>query len=134
MISVALMIGLRYTGQQKQISGETRLKLNIHDIQGSIVKDNDVYRLKDNTALKNLVLSSTTLWPGQSTRGHRHDGQEEVYYFVAGAGQMELNDQLINVAAGDIVLIEDNVFHKVYNLSDHEPLYFVCVFDGRRSH
>ena len=110
------------------------MKLNIHDIQGSIVKDNDVYRLKDNTSLKNLVVSSTTLWANQSTRGHRHEGQEEVYYFIDGSGQMELDNELINVTAGDIVLIQDNVFHKVYNNSDHHPLYFVCVFDGRRAH
>ena len=118
----------------KQINGETKLKLNIHDIQGSIVKDNDVYRLKDNTSLKNLIISSTTLWPDKSTRGHRHAGQEEVYYFISGNGQMELDEELINVSAGDVVLIKDDVFHKVYNLSDHEPLYFVCVFDGKRSH
>lgn len=110
------------------------MKLNIHDIQGNLVKDNEVYRLRDNNTLKNLVLSSTTLWPDQCTRGHRHAGQEEVYYFIAGNGQMELDYELINVTAGDIVLIKDDVFHKVYNLSDHEPLYFVCVFDGKRNH
>ena len=33
----------------------------------------------------------------------------------------------------DVVLIEDGVFHRVH-AGMYEELYFVCVFDGRRSH
>ena len=53
------------------------MKLNICDIEGEIVKDNETYLLKDNKTLKNLVLSSTLLHPGKETRGHAHDGQEK---------------------------------------------------------
>ena len=35
------------------------------------------------------------------------------------------------VSKGDIVLIEDDVHHKVSNTSKDE-LYFVCIFDGKR--
>lgn len=110
------------------------MKLNIYEIQGEVVKDNETYLLKDNKTLKNLVLSSTDLKPGQSTRGHKHEGQEEVYYFVSGVGVMELDDKVFPVQGGDVVLIEDGVFHKVYNKSSSHPLYFVCVFDGNRNH
>lgn len=58
------------------------IKHNIHDVGGEVVKDNETYLLKDNRTLRNLVLSSTKLYRGQSTRGHRHAGQEEVYFFV----------------------------------------------------
>jgi len=47
-------------------------------------------------------------------------------------GQMELDHKIFDVGPGDIVLIEDNVFHKVHNTGDY-GLYFVCVFDGRRA-
>ena len=55
------------------------MKHSLYDIGGEVVKDNETYVLKDNKTLKNLVLSSTELKPNQSTRGHKHPGQEEVY-------------------------------------------------------
>ena len=107
-------------------------KLNIFDIGGEVIKDNEVYKLKDNTSLNNLVVSSTDMKPLQSTNGHTHPGQEEVYYFVKGNGIMYLNDVPRDVGPGDVVLIEDGVHHRVE--SKEEGLYFVCVFDGNRSH
>ena len=109
------------------------MKVNMNDILGEIVKDNETYLLKDNKVLKNLVLSSTELKPRMSTRGHNHVGQEEVYLFVSGTGQIELDGVFHNVESNDIFLIEDGVFHRVHNNTD-QSLYFVCVFDGKRSH
>lgn len=102
-------------------------------IGGQIVKDNDVYTLRDNTDLKNLILSSTTLHAGKSTRGHKHEGQEEVYMFISGMGEMELDDRRFSVHAGDVVLIQDGVFHRVHNTTNAD-MYFICVFDGKRNH
>jgi len=109
------------------------MKININNIGGEIVKDNETYILKDNKLLKNLVLSSTLLKPKMSTRGHSHAGQEEVYYFIEGTGQIELDNVFHDVNPGDVFLIEDGVFHRVHN-NTNEPLYFVCVFDGKRNH
>ena len=66
------------------------LKFSEHDVGGEVIKDNETYLLKDNKTLKNLVLSSTKLYRGQSTRGHSHAGQEEVYFFVQGTGLMKI--------------------------------------------
>ena len=106
------------------------MKFDIKDIGGIVAKQDERYIVKDNTTLKNLVVSSTFLEANKSTSGHRHAGQEEVYYFVSGKGQMELDHKIFDVNSGDVVLIEDNVFHKVHNTGDY-GLYFVCVFDGR---
>ena len=108
-------------------------KLKIYNIGGETIKDNETYVLKDNKTLNNLVVSSTELHGLQSTRGHRHEGQEEVYYFVSGTGEMELDDEKFPVQGGDVVLIKDGVFHRVHNTSNTK-LYFVCVFDGKRNH
>ncbi len=108
------------------------MKVNVDNIGGDIVKDNETYLLKDNKLLKNLVLSSTDLKPNMSTRGHKHEGQEEVYYFVKGQGTMELDNKKIKVDPGDVVLIEDGVFHRVH--ANEQGCYFVCVFDGKRNH
>jgi hypothetical protein len=101
------------------------------EIGGLVVKQDDRYVVKDNTLLKNLILSSTRLNPGKQTTGHKHAGQEEVYMFMDGQGEMLLDEKRFAVKSGDIVLIEDGVFHRVYNTSESE-LYFICVFDGRR--
>ena len=109
------------------------MKYSAWDIGGTIVKEDQRYEVKDNTHLNNLVVSSTKLRAHKSTTGHRHAGQEEVYIFTKGSGQMELDHRIFDVTAGDTVLIEDNVFHKVHNNTDF-GLEFICVFDGRREH
>ena len=108
------------------------MKLNIDNIGGEIVKQDHRYTVRDNKTLKNLVVSSTDLNPNHSTSGHKHEGQEEVYFFLSGWGTMELDDKVIDVDEGDVVLIEDGVFHRVH--ADVDGLYFVCVFDGNRNH
>jgi oxalate decarboxylase/phosphoglucose isomerase-like protein (cupin superfamily) len=111
-------------------------KLNSHDIGGEVVKENETYLLKDNKTLNNLVLSSTKLYRNQSTRGHRHPGQEEVYFFVQGTGRMIVGDEdseSFAVSPGDIVLIPDGAFHRVINDGEMN-LLFNCVFDGKRNH
>ena len=106
------------------------------DVGGDVIKDDDTYVIKDNKTLKNLVLSSTKLYRGKSTRGHRHAGQEEVYFFVQGRGKMIVGDETsepFSVSPGDIVLIPDGAFHRVINDGDSN-LIFNCVFDGKRNH
>ena len=108
------------------------MKLSIDNIGGEIAKQDERYTVKDNTHLNNLVVSSTDLYAKMSTSGHSHAGQEEVYYFIKGSGKMELDDETFTVKAGDVVLIEDGVFHRVH--AGPRGIYFVCVFDGRRNH
>jgi mannose-6-phosphate isomerase-like protein (cupin superfamily) len=109
------------------------MKFSGYDVGGEIVKQDDRYTVKDNKSLKNLVVSSTRLHSGKSTSGHKHEGQEEVYNFIWGTGEMELDGERFTVQPGDIVLIEDGVFHRVHNTGAVD-LYFVCVFDGKRNH
>jgi mannose-6-phosphate isomerase-like protein (cupin superfamily) len=109
------------------------LKFHDSDIGGEVVKDNETYLLRDNKTLNNLVLSSTRLYRGQSTRGHSHSGQEEVYFFVQGTGMMLVGEQKFRVNAGDIILIPDGAFHRVINDGEIN-LLFNCVFDGKRNH
>ncbi len=111
-------------------------RLTTHNIGGEVVKDNEVYLLRDNRDLNNLVLSSTLLYKEQQTRGHRHVGQEEVYFFIQGQGKMIVgneDDEPFEVRAGDVVLIPDGAFHRVINTGDQHML-FNCVFDGKRNH
>ena len=108
------------------------MRLSIRNIGGEVVKEDERYVVTDNKTLNNLVVSSTKLNAKMSTSGHSYKGQEEVYYFVDGSGRMELDDESISVMQGDVVLIEDGVFHRVH--AGPKGCYFVCVFDERRTH
>ena len=113
-----------------------QVKYHSHDIGGEVIKNNETYLLKDNRTLNNLVLSQTVLYRQQQTRGHRHEGQEEVYFFVIGSGQMIVGDEdsePFRVIGGDVVLIPDGAFHRVINDGEMN-LIFNCVFDGKRNH
>ena len=107
------------------------VKFSINTFDGIIVKNNEDYLVKDNTKLKNLVVSSTLLHPFRKTKGRSHEGQEEVYYFTHGSGKMIIDEQEFNVSAGDMVLIEDNEYHRVLN-DTADYLQFFCVFNGNR--
>ena len=109
------------------------MKIKLDDKDSEIVKQNETYTLLDNTKLKNLVVSKTILHPGKNTTGHNHVGQEEVYHFISGDGYIIVGDEKYYVGPGDIVLIPNGHFHKVWN-TGLEDLVFVCVFDGKRSH
>ena len=109
---------------------KANIKVNINDIGGSIANQDERYIVKDYQFGNKLVLSSTLLEPNMSTSGHFHNGQEEVYFFVSGEGEMELNSDRFKVRPGDVVNIEDGVFHRVFNTQSNQQLYFVCVFDG----
>jgi len=110
------------------------MKLNVDDISGTVVKNNETYIVIDNTQLNGLVVSKTILHPDKGTTGHKHPGQEEVYHFICGRGMMRVDDQTFSVRSGDVVLIPDGAFHKVFNDSSCEDLTFLCVFDGKRDH
>ena len=107
------------------------MKVNVYDIGGEVVKNDDRYVVTDNAFGNSLIVSSTKLNEGKETTGHKHEGQEEVYFFVGGTGEMQLDDEIFRVRTDDVVLVKDGVFHKVFNTGS-APLNFICVFDGKR--
>ena len=114
----------------------TLYKVNTDNIGGQLIKENAQYTLRDNKSLNNLILSSTKLNANQQTNGHQHDGQEEVYIFTKGKGEMIIQEKgrgecRFPVKKNDVVLIPDGAFHKVIN-TGHLGLFFICVFDGDR--
>lgn len=98
---------------------------------GTVAKQDERYVVTDNAELARMVLSSTDLNPGYSTTGHKHSGQEEIYIFVRGSGEMQVDDETIAVKSGDIINVQDGCFHRVFN-TGQDNLYFICVFEGER--
>ena len=104
------------------------MKVQIEDVGGEIVKENETYTLIDNNYLDHMTLSQTILKPGQSTRGHSHESQEEVYIFTSGTGIMQIDEKKWEAAPGDTFLIRAGEFHRVINETD-EHVFFTCVFE-----
>lgn len=105
------------------------MKVKLNKINGTIVKDNETYKLEDNNFLSNLTLSRTVLKPGQSTRGHFHEEQEEVYIFTDGKAIMTIGDDKYYASIGDTFLIPKGKFHRVENKSNIYECGFTCIFE-----
>ena len=121
------------------------MKIKLDETDSKVVKSNKTYDVIDNTNLNELIVSKTILHVGKETGGHNHSGQEEVYIFTKGKGTMIVGSKTYNVKKGDIILIPDGDFHKVFNIGktdlgknvfsyNNNDLEFICVFDGKRNH
>ena len=99
-----------------------------YNIKGDDERHTLVYSVIDNLKLDKLVLSQIVLHSGQETKGHFHNGVEEVYFFQFGQGKMRVGNEFVDVRAGSIVLVPDGQFHRVINtgLSD---LIFHTVYN-----
>ena len=121
------------------------VKIKLDKSDSKVIHSNETYDVIDNTNLKNLIVSKTILHPGKETGGHNHSGQEEVYIFTKGKGTMIVGTKTYEVKEGDIILIPDGDFHKVFNIgktdlgegvtsTNMNDLEFICIFDGGRNH
>ena len=86
-----------------------------YNILGDFYKKTEAYEVIDNLKLDKLILSQIVLHSGQETRGHAHDGVEEVYFFQFGQGRIKIGIEIVDVHAGSIVLVPDGHLHRVYN-------------------
>lgn len=71
-------------------------------------------------------LAEATVPQGVSTTLHRHARTEEIYHFTQGRGTMTLGDQTFRVAAGDTVVIEPGLAHRVRN-DGADALVLLCA-------
>ena len=88
-------------------------------------KNNDTYRVEDFSTDK-YTLSTTKLYRAKETSGHKHD-HDEVYYFVQGKGKLLLDNQTLEIIAGQFWYIQSGQFHKVINTGD-DTLVFTCAW------
>ena len=99
-----------------------------YNIEGDNYRNTEVYSVIDNLKLDKLVLSQIILHSGQETKGHAHDGVEEVYFFQFGQGKMRVGNEFVDVRAGSIVLVPDGHLHRVYNTGTTD-LVFHTVYN-----
>lgn len=79
-----------------------------------------------------IGMSANSQEPGeQAPFWHDHSQVEELYVFLAGQGQLALNDEVIDVEAGTVVRVSPGTWRAWRTLPDStEPLRWLCVRAG----
>ena len=117
-------------------------------IGGSPQKVTDDYTVWSNDLLQRIIASKTVIQPGKSTIGHRLSDSDVVYIIVNGRGMMEVVEYMNSMeghgtdpsegiehqdsfalTAGDVILVQSGDFVKVVNVSEHDQLTYLRVFD-----
>ncbi|MFP4005629.1 MAG: cupin domain-containing protein [Candidatus Hadarchaeia archaeon] len=71
----------------------------------------------------------TILEEGASIGLHPQEGNEEIYYFVEGEGDMTVDDKTEKVGPGDVCLTKDGSKHALKNTGDGELRILVIEAD-----
>ena len=75
---------------------------------------------------RNQSLAQATVPPGGDTIEHYHRTTEEIYLFTRGNGRMRLGEDEFTVRAGDCVVIDPGVKHKLWAANEEELVLLCC--------
>lgn len=62
---------------------------------------------------------------GKGSYGHRHIEAEEIYFVSEGTLQFKLEDEVIDVEAGQVVLVPPHVVRSVWNDSNEDAVVII---------
>jgi mannose-6-phosphate isomerase-like protein (cupin superfamily) len=74
---------------------------------------------------RNQSLAEASLDAGRATERHRHRDTEEIYFILAGTGEMEVEGERRAVGPGDAILIPSGHWHEIR--ADADGLRFLCA-------
>jgi hypothetical protein len=118
-------------------------KYNNFRVGGSPHNVNEDYAVWTNDLLERVIASKTVIQPGKSTQGHKLIDSDVVYIITNGRGSMEVVEYM-NTDEGhgadpsygvehkdsyDVVLVQSGDYCKVINLSEHDQLTYLRIFD-----
>jgi len=86
------------------------------DAEPFITADGSTIRsLLDRTTapVRQQSLAEATIAAGTATARHYHRAAEEIYYLLAGCGEMEIDGQRARVGPGDAILIPAGAWHQI---------------------
>ena len=84
-------------------------------------KDGSTIRELHHTQVQSLA--EATLERGQTTQRHYHRASEEIYFVVAGEGELEIDGERRRIRPGDAALIPPGAWHECVAVSQ---LRFLC--------
>lgn len=101
---------------------------NLNEVPAFVTKDGSEIRellAHRNSCIRQQSLAEARLAPQQSTTPHYHVRTEEIYFIVAGRGQMRVGDQQRDVQAGDAIAIPPGQPHQITNVGT-DTLRLLC--------
>ena len=76
---------------------------------------------------RSFSIAKARVLPGITTRNHKLNETDEVYYILEGKGEMEINGKNLGTAKkGDAVFIPKNANQRITN-SGNDDLVFLCI-------
>ena len=75
---------------------------------------------------KGRMFNHMILAPGRSIGEHRHEGDNEIFYFLKGSGIYNDNGTVVRVSAGDTAVCNNGECHSLQN-DGAEPLEFIAL-------
>ena len=106
-------------------SRQVQLRNRERDATPFVTKDGSTIREYFHTERQSLA--EAALGPGGATRRHYHARSEEIYLVVEGAGELEVDGDRREVAAGDAILIPSGAWHELSAGADGVRLLCCCV-------
>lgn len=95
-------------------------------LAGDLTQIKELLHPKNDGIELNYSLALATLEVGESSLPHRLVGSSEVYFLLEGAGEMHLDEQVREVAAGDLIFIPANALQFIKNTGGGR-LAFLCI-------
>ena len=75
---------------------------------------------------KGRLFNHMILAPGNTIGEHTHEGDNEIFYFLAGTGEYNDNGTLVQVGPGDTTVCNNGELHGLKNTGD-VPLEFIAL-------
>jgi mannose-6-phosphate isomerase-like protein (cupin superfamily) len=92
-------------------------------VDGSTIRELLAHR---NSSIRQQSLAEARLAVGAATIPHHHAVTEEIYYILAGSGDMTLGEETRAVGPGDAIAIPPGLRHTIRNTGPVE-LVFLCT-------
>jgi mannose-6-phosphate isomerase-like protein (cupin superfamily) len=90
---------------------------------GSTIREILAHR---NSAIRGQSLAEATVSPGQTTEAHYHPKTEEIYYILAGEGEVFVGEARRRVVVGDGIAIPPGTPHQIRNSGDADLVFLCC--------
>lgn len=106
---------------------------NIDEVPAFITLDGSEIRellAHRNSTIRNQSLAEARVSPGESTSLHYHPRTEEIYYIIAGQGEMRLGDETRQVGPGDAIAIPPGQIHQITNRGQETLKLLCCCAPG----
>lgn len=107
--------------------------VNLASAKPFITKDGSEIRellAHRNSCITKQSLAEARVPVGVTTIAHYHPRTEEIYYLLAGEGQMRIEEEWRKVVPGDAIAIPPGKVHQIRNDGPQELRFLCCCSPG----